>query len=328
MLTKEQRLRGMLYGVAIGDALGLPVEGFQAERIAQEYGRVTTYLIPSGRKWYTDELAGDTTDDWQLSAAVAEALIEGGLTLECHIRWHVKAWMETTKGWGGTTKTGVQNLANGVPWLLSGDKREGRGKGNGPPMKVAPFVGIVGTNTLRETFDFIARLTLATHPTEMAVSAAFTQFTALYYCLRQTPEKFDRNDFIAHLVRAAKAGERFSQMYLFLPIEEDNLAVELLRLVSAKDWSTAKAISEFGRGSCYCFHSLPFTYFFFLRQQNIESLYDVISSGGDADTNGSMLAALLGALHGPDIFPNELKSGLIHKDQIEGLIDRFCAQYA
>ena len=73
---------------------------------------------------------------------------------------------------------------------------------------------------------------------------------------------------------------------------------------------------------------ISFTYFFFLRQQNIESLYDVISSGGDADTNGSMLAALLGALHGPDIFPNELKSGLIHKDQIEGLIDRFCAQYA
>ncbi|MHC3438988.1 ADP-ribosylglycohydrolase family protein [Natrialbaceae archaeon A-gly3] len=40
----EARATGVLLGLACGDALGRPVEGWPAERIACEYGRLTEFV--------------------------------------------------------------------------------------------------------------------------------------------------------------------------------------------------------------------------------------------------------------------------------------------
>lgn len=60
---------------------------------------------------------------------------------------------------------------------------------------------------------------------------------------------------------------------------------------------------------------------------SIESLYDCVSAGGDTDTNGSMLASLLGALHGQSIFPKHLVDGLKNKDEILDLADQFYEKF-
>lgn len=63
---------------------------------------------------------------------------------------------------------------------------------------------------------------------------------------------------------------------------------------------------------------------FFLRKpHSIEALYDVISAGGDTDTNGSMVGALLGALNGPNIFPDHLIEGLDQEKEIMLVANRF-----
>jgi ADP-ribosylglycohydrolase len=321
----KNKIKGLFLGSAIGDAAGMPVESFSYEKILTEYGRVTQYLQPNGHKWFNGEKPGTTTDDYQLTAAVAEGLIEGNLSLPVHVRWHIKAMMESTKGWGGTTKNAVRNLANGASWLNSGIKGEGKGKGNGVAMKIAP---LAATNFRTfDKYDFACRLALMTHQTEMGVSSGFAQLTAVHYCLSKTPKTFNRADFIAICAKACMAGRRFSNRMMCLDPEEDSLAVQILKLHSG-EWPTPEIVKEFGRGSCYCFNSLPFTYAFFVRNPlSIDSLYDVVSAGGDTDTNGSMLAALLGALHGPGIFPSELVDGLVNRDAVLDLAERFCAKF-
>jgi len=319
----------MFWGIAIGDSLGMPVETFQADRIAATYSRVTKYLVPDGHKWFNGEPAGMWTDDTQLSLAVAEALIESDLDLGAQQRHHVKAMVEGgTKVWGGTMRLAVRNLANGGNWRTSGISGPGKGKGNGPPMKISP---LAATNfNLSELFPFATCLTLMTHPTEMGVAAGLSQLTAAYYCLHRTPDSVDPEEFITHLAKAARFGKRLGNQVMPLAPEEDDLAVEYLKLSLClkEDWTTQRSITEFGRGSCYCFHSLPFTYSFFLRNwRTIDSLYDCVSSGGDTDTNGSILAALLGALHGPDIFPAELRDGLVGKEKIMDVAERFAAKF-
>jgi len=49
-MNKDQII-GAFLGAGIGDALGMPVETFSADRIAKDYGRVTEYRVPSGLKW-------------------------------------------------------------------------------------------------------------------------------------------------------------------------------------------------------------------------------------------------------------------------------------
>jgi ADP-ribosylglycohydrolase len=57
---------------------------------------------------------------------------------------------------------------------------------------------------------------------------------------------------------------------------------------------------------------------------SIDSLYDCVSAGGDTDSNGSMLASLLGALHGAAIFPKDLVDDLLPRATVLDVAHRFC----
>lgn len=72
------RVRGCLMGVAIGDAMGMPVEGLKPFEVAavNSGSGVRGFMPPvPGREMFgTHELkAGGTTDDWQLTKAVARS---------------------------------------------------------------------------------------------------------------------------------------------------------------------------------------------------------------------------------------------------------------
>ena len=68
----NDRIAGALYGVAVGDALGGPLEFMSAEEIHRQHGWVTTML---GGGWL-DLQPGETTDDTAMTLAVAEGIIE------------------------------------------------------------------------------------------------------------------------------------------------------------------------------------------------------------------------------------------------------------
>jgi ADP-ribosylglycohydrolase len=64
---------------------------------------------------------------------------------------------------------------------------------------------------------------------------------------------------------------------------------------------------------------------FFLRQpKSVEALYDVVSAGGDTDTNGSVAGSLLGALDGTAVFPAHLVEELEAVDRLVKTANRLC----
>src|SRR3989338_6949798 len=101
----RDRVTGMFLGIAIGDALGMPVEIMSAETIAAKYGRVTDYLEPKGHKWFDGKPAGTTTDDTQLTLVVAESLIANkGLNMGDLAYRHIQSWQtEGDRGFGKST---------------------------------------------------------------------------------------------------------------------------------------------------------------------------------------------------------------------------------
>jgi ADP-ribosylglycohydrolase len=108
--------------------------------------------------------------------------------------------------------------------------------------------------------------------------------------------------------------------------ESDDLAERLKLVTQYKQYDAQRCIEEFGGGSCYCYHSMPFLYMFFLRNpHSVDALYDVVSAGGDADTNGSMVGAMLGAYNGQSVFPKHLVDGLYEKDLILKAANEFCS---
>ena len=60
----------------------------------------------------------------------------------------------------------------------------------------------------------------------------------------------------------------------------------------------------------------------------MESLFDVVSAGHDADSNGSMIGALLGALHGTAIVPPHLVDRLRDRKAVVEVADQFFEMFA
>ena len=321
----ESRLRGLFLGLAIGDALGLPVETLSPQQIALEYGSVSSFLPIERNPFFPrSDTRGVVSDDTQLSIAVAEAILRSGkLDLDSLVSAHIEAFHTSVLGWGKSTKEAVANLARGAHWSEAGQSNDPkRGTGNGVAMKVAPIAAyLVATGQTIETIkDCAAQLALMTHYTSMAVSSGFAQIAAVTYCLTHKPEDFVAEEFMAQVVEASRMGEQ----YLPETLGADQLTKNLSRVLEVAKEGPEAISQEFGGGSCYVFHSLPFSYCHFLRAPlRIDSLFAVVNAGGDTDSNGSMVGALLGALNGGMLFPAELAQQVQGSDKGMHLAAKF-----
>jgi ADP-ribosylglycohydrolase len=74
---RQDRFLGALMGMAIGDALGMPVVGWSAEQIRDRYGGIDTFFprtFPDGTK----VSAGEFTDETEAALCVVESLTASG----------------------------------------------------------------------------------------------------------------------------------------------------------------------------------------------------------------------------------------------------------
>src|SRR5215216_7218083 len=75
------RARGCLLGLAIGDALGAPLEGLSAQQIRAHYGIVVDY-VDGARAWkkkpYRWRMPGLYSDDTQQALALCDVLLGCG----------------------------------------------------------------------------------------------------------------------------------------------------------------------------------------------------------------------------------------------------------
>lgn len=138
--TLRDRARGALAGLAIGDAIGRPVEGMSAQQIQDQYGRVEGYLL--------DEPAG--SDDTEYALLTARTLQRVGLTATRHDfarTWREDIVPQTERfvGAGFSEMAAIDNLRRGIDPPLSGDHTHAWS--DGLAMRVAPL-GVVANGDL------------------------------------------------------------------------------------------------------------------------------------------------------------------------------------
>ncbi len=103
-------IKGALYGVAVGDALGAPLEFMSAEQIANWHGEVTEMI---GGGWLRVE-PGEITDDTQMTLAVAEGIAESPENPIEAIGERFVAWAHSgPKDIGGTCSRSIYGAATG-----------------------------------------------------------------------------------------------------------------------------------------------------------------------------------------------------------------------
>lgn len=141
MTVDNDRARGVLLGLACGDALGRPVEGWPAGAIADEYGTLDE-MVGQGVHRLP---AGSITDDTEMALCLARSLAERGTFDPDDVAARFVHWYETgPTGIGSMTRRVLDRVARGQDWTAASDavweaSPEGRNAGNGSVMRCAPL---------------------------------------------------------------------------------------------------------------------------------------------------------------------------------------------
>ena len=278
-----ERFRGALLTVAVGDALGAPVEGFRTVDAS-----------------YLDRLESDpgplrTTDDTQMTIGIARTLAErSGFDGD-----HAMATLagifaaEPWRGYGSGPPEVFERFRHGTPWHRAATHLFGGSGsfGNGAAMRVAPAAVFAHPDheTVIHTAGQTARLT-HTHPE--GIDGAVVQAVAVHTALSAVPaDRFDPGAFIQNVADAAHT-EVFRRRL-----------ETLLKLVEAGA-GRAEAVAELGNGVA-ARESVPAALFAFSRHPHSlpDAVRAAIAMGGDTDTIAAMTGALSGALLGEHAIP-------------------------
>lgn len=178
--TATDRARGALFGLAIGDALGMPAEGLSLSAVRERYGVVDQFRpSPADHPISGGRAAGQVTDDTDQAVIVARLLVAGAGRLDpLDLARELLAWEARLRAEGShdllgpSTQRALARIADGVPPDESGRD----GDTNGAAMRIAP-VGIcrpvdADGGGLAELVEAVALVSRATHNTGLAIAGA------------------------------------------------------------------------------------------------------------------------------------------------------------
>lgn len=306
---KVENIESSFLGLAIGDALGVPVE-FKS----RDYFRnnpVTT-MIGYG-VW--NQPPGTWSDDSSMAFCLAESLTKGydiqdiGKTF---VKWMQEGyWGAHHKVFdiGGTTRLSLQRIAKGEDSLYSGEFEESS-NGNGSIMRVMPasiFFCMEENETLMERMRETSGVT-------------HRHFRSIFSC-------FIYSKFAGHLFRGlekqeayVKAMEEVREYIASKNFNPDELAF-FERTVSGK---LISEVEERVYSSGYVLHTLEASIWCFLNTNSYsEAVLKAVNLGGDTDTTGCVTGALAGLYYGDEGIPTEWKNVVVRKKDIIELANDF-----
>lgn len=305
MPATRDKLAGCMIGLALGDALGFPVEG-EGPAVCAAYARdvVTPGKVPlRGADGFP---FGQYSDDTQLARELLRSWRDrGGFdAADYAARIACLFAADAVVGRGRATEQAAERLIAGTPWFKAGTPPPSAG--NGSAMRAGPL-GVL----LWDDADAMVRVTIdqgrITHadPRCMAGSVAVAGAVAL----AASDGAIDPKAFLAQLQEwtgriepSFESALRRLQSRLDLPADEAAAAIARDGLPPGVDSQWRGGISAFVVGS------VLWSLWAFLNSPDdwLGAVALAIRPGGDVDTTGAMTGAMAGARLGLGAIPEPL----------------------
>jgi ADP-ribosylglycohydrolase len=298
-----ERFRGCLLGVAVGDALGMPTEGYTAREISSKFGTVREMLAAPEGHFHSGLYAGQFTDDTEETLLLAESLIEAAGFSPDRFAEKLAAWGATwtlderqNRGVGFATRSAVESIIAGTPWQQSGLAIPTCGAA----MRSAP-IGLLYHTDLNIVKSYADLQSLPTHTSAEARAAA----VAVAVGVALSCNGFSKDMILRN---AASQASRL----------DADFAERLLWAGSLLDLQPEDALGMI-RSSPLAMETVPAAFYCFMRFEPQEALIMAASSGGDTDTIASIAGSLFGAALGPSWIPESWLAALEGRERIEGI---------
>lgn len=285
-MTNIDRIRGGIYGLAVGDALGATVEFMDKKEIQACYG-VLRDIVGGG---WLNLRPGEWTDDTEMTLAVAEGIIKDPEEPVRHIGEAFLRWRATNPPDIGSTVRAVFHPYDRVKdWHRAAEQihvYRGKTAGNGALMRTLPLAF-----AYQDAVDLYIRCMEVARMTHWDPEAGLTCYL---YCLT-TQSCLKGLEFIEAYNNALAMLQK-----VVPPGEIGETAKRLAdRLAKVTSWPE-QALRPTG----YTVDTLACALWCAANSQSFEqAVVKAVNLGGDADTVGAVTGGLAGIMYGYGAIP-------------------------
>lgn len=298
-----------LFGLAIGDALGVPVE-FESRSYLKE--NPVSEMIAYGTHY---QPLGTWSDDSSLAFCLAESLCKGYDLSDIarnFVKWYsTELWTPHGKIFdiGIATRNAIHNITKGHQPELCGGFEE-KDNGNGSLMRILPLVfHLQDEKDIEAIYQKVKAVSSITHAHFRSVFACFIY---VIYCLEilKDKDKFEAYNKMQNVL------SKFLEDKKYNPVE-----IQLFDRVLNNDISKYPEVNIHSSG--YVLDSLQASLWCFLNSDSYEeTVLKAVNLGEDTDTTAAIAGGLAGIYYGINNIPQKWISVLARKNDIDDLCER------
>lgn len=308
----RDKMLGVVFGTAIGDALGYPVEFLSLDEIRMRYPEGLTDFPPKPKTPLY-------SDDTQMLIATLQGLLDANTTTDLnlaavaiakrYVEWSKSP--ENNRAPGMACMAGCRALDRGVSWRLAGSESS---TGCGTAMRSMAY-GMWFWNNPTEAARWAYEHARMTHRTIEAMEAAAAVAAAVATAfLTPVAKPLDIFGAVAEQFQHQPLQlVKWAYKSAFLAdVAPDDCGAEAV-LNRLRGWTAAEAVA----GALYCFARAPDNY------RAAVSL--AVNSPGDSDSLGAITGALSGAYLGIDAIPAHMVKRVENSAMLRRLAEQVCA---
>ena len=275
------KILGIIFGGAYGDAFGAPVELWSPDFIKKTLGN---NIIKELIKTHKNDFIGQYTDDTEMILATIKSI-----NSKCGINYEniLKTFRDdynSNRGYGLSTSQLLNNEIN---------EKSSLSESNGGLMRISPIaIWNINSNDIELKNNITDILKLTFHHSKKSIDCCFLFSKIMIYCIKSTI--ININDFKEKLLGFVKN----------LSIENDIMKIinksefdsELDKISDLEIYSTdsSETLMKVFNAMIYHFYKPK------------DAISYVVSYGGDTDTSAGLVGALMGAIYGYDYIKNDV----------------------
>ena len=327
-MTPLNRALGAFYGLALGDALGMPTQSLNRETIKTRFGQITDLQDAGPLQPIAANMPkGSITDDTEQAILVGELLVEGkghiepAILAQRLIEWEAQMQAKGSQDLlGPSTKRAIEMILAGHSPQESGRY----GTTNGAAMRITP-VGIAADVSDPQTFiAAVVQACQVTHNTTLGISSAAAVVSAgingmdLGEALNLGQQIAQQAQEHGHWVAGGRIASRISWARSISVDSDKALLADLLYdVIGTSVASQESVVVSFALAQQVAIGEMS----------AFDALCMAASLGGDTDTIAAILGAMLGACLGLECWPTEMINTVkaVNHLQLEPLVQGLLA---
>ncbi|MFD5319263.1 ADP-ribosylglycohydrolase family protein [Streptomyces sp. NPDC127098] len=304
--SQLDRALGASYGLALGDALGMPTQSMSREQVRRVYGTISGFRDSAPDNPISAGMAaGSVTDDTEQAVLVGRLLVEGlGRIDPLRLARELLDWEKEMKAKGSldllgpSTKAALDAVARGVPPAEAGRF----GTTNGAAMRVTPVGVAFPAEPLEPFLDRVVESCQVTHDTTIgiagaaAVAAAVSTGVAggtLDEAVRAAVAAARAGARRGHWIAGADVAARIEWAWQLVGGQSEERSLELISTLVGTSVATQESVPA------------AFAVLALAEGDPWRAAVLAANLGGDTDTIGAVAGAIAGSVAGLSALPTD-----------------------